>query len=425
MKKCHFARILCVLLFVLSGQFVLAAPPVSSDASAVLAAAGRDQGLCVVLGCGSRTKPTLLADIAGASKMLVHGVAFDNDAWVRARAAIERAGVQGRCAAEIIPVSPLPYVADLANLVVIEDQAALQAHGVTITDVLKIVAPGGVICVYEGGRWQTQVKPRPAGMDDWTHPQGNAGGNRVSRDTVATYPVGLRWQDDLPMIFCSDYAACRGMVTAGGRCFTLSPTEYENIDLAHGGYNVNFWLVAHDAFNGLPLWKINCGIKDQGNFLNPRNNGPLTTDGTYVYTYSKDGLLAVDAATGHIVRTMPVQYPTARLLLLDGVLVAAGWQEVQYSATWVAWRPKTAHGSVQAFETKTGKLLWPRISADKRYQRHGGRRIAGDRSAHWPSAVGNGSQSFCERPGHQSGVGGGWCGGGLPSADWRRYDTTI
>jgi len=346
----------------------LAAAGLNADAQTVLKAAGRDQGLCVVLGCGSRKKPSLLVDIAAASKMLVHGIAFDNDAVSRARAAIKSAGLQGRCAAEAIPISPLPYVPNLANLVVIENPVALKAYGVTVDDALKITAPGGVICTFEGGRWRSRVKPRPGGMADWRLPLGSAGGNRVSGDSLAAFPAGLRWLDDVPMNFIPlGWAACRGLVTAGGRIFTLSPLEIENIDPLNSKFKTDYWLTARDAFNGLPLWKINCGVEAKSSALNISNSGPLATDGTCVYTYTKEGVIAVENATGRILRTMPVKHPTVRLILLDGVLVSVGWEGIQASGPpnnyWVPWQPKTPSGSVQAFDVKTGALLWEKPAA--------------------------------------------------------------
>ena len=185
----------------------------SDDAAAILAAAGRDQGRCVVLGCGSRTKPALLARIAVASRMLVHGIAPDTEALLRARAEIDRTDVRGRCMVERIPLSPLPYVPDSANLVVIEDPSALQSQAIAGADVLKIIAPGGVVCRFAGGQWRTEVKPRPAGMADWTHTAGTAGGNRVSRDSLATFPAGVRWMDGVPMLFpVGVWWGARGMV---------------------------------------------------------------------------------------------------------------------------------------------------------------------------------------------------------------------
>ena len=45
---------------------------------------------------------------------------------------------------------------------------------------------------------------------------------------------------------------------AGGRCFTFSRNEWNNI-LPGGRRGFDYFLAAYDAFNGLPLWKVNCG----------------------------------------------------------------------------------------------------------------------------------------------------------------------
>lgn len=50
------------------------------------------------------------------------------------------------------------------------------------------------------------------------------------------------------------------------------------------------------------------------------------TDGQRVYVRKKDQLVALDAATGQVLTTYPAKYPTARLALVEKVLVAAGWE---------------------------------------------------------------------------------------------------
>jgi outer membrane protein assembly factor BamB len=207
-------------------------------------------------------------------------------------------------------------------------------------------------------------------MSDWKQPTGSPGGNRVSGDSMAAFPAGVRWMDDIPMNFIGGgWAACRAMVTAGGLCFTLSPTEFENLDVPHSTFKTDYWLAAHDAFNGLPLWKINCGVEAKASALNIRNPGPLVTDGTSVSTYTKDGLIVVENATGHILHTLPVKYPVTRLILADGVLISAGWAEVQclgqVNGLWGPWQPKTGDGAVQAFDLKTGRMLWEKTTASQ------------------------------------------------------------
>ncbi len=135
-----------------------------------MALAGRKVGLCIHLGCGREESAALTADLAAAGQLLVHGLAVDDASLDRARQAIVERGLMGRASAEKAPLNPLPYVRDLANLVVIEDFDALSRHGLAMAEMQRIVAPGGVICVKQAGRWTATRKARPSEMDDWTHP---------------------------------------------------------------------------------------------------------------------------------------------------------------------------------------------------------------------------------------------------------------
>lgn len=321
-------------------------------------------GLCVHLGCGSEANPTLTADLARQSSFLVHGLALDDNSLARARKAIEAQNLLGRAVVEKVQISPLPYLPDLANLVVIENWKNLEAQGMSIGEVERITAPGGAICMFQDGKWTRTVKARPPEIDDWPQPEHGADGNRVSSDRIVRFPVGLRWQDGVPMNF-NLWAACRGWVIANGICFTLSTTELENIGPASfSKHKLEEYLTARDAFNGMPLWKVNCETTNDGKALNAFNTAPLVADNQRVYVYKKDRLAALDGRTGNLAQSYPVKNQSARLLLADGVLISSGWEGKAASkdfagdGLWAPWVHKTPAGSVEAFSAAQGSLKW-------------------------------------------------------------------
>lgn len=352
------AGILGMALAGLCGTAAGAPAPTEATAKELLKLAGTDAGLCLHLGAGTVKSAGLTADLAAAGRMLVHGIALDEASLARARKAIDARNLAGRANVENVPVSPLPYLPDLTNLVVIEDFAPLAAKGLTMDEVNRVVAPGGAVCILKGGRWSKTVKPRPAEMSDWTHPAHGPDGNRVSADRAVRFPVGLRWQDGVPLNF-NLWASCRAWVIAGGRCFTLSTTEYENLGPASFAKpRQEEYVTARDAFNGLPLWKVNCETVNDGKALNARNTGPLVADGKRVYAYKKDRVVALDAATGEVVKSYPVKYQTVRLVLLDGVLISSGWEAREAKGLWDPWVTKTDAGAAEAFDAETAKPLW-------------------------------------------------------------------
>jgi len=359
MKRNSFSWLVLLLLPCL----VLACRDLQAQSSAdqakqILGLAERQSGLCVQLGCGREGSAGLLAELAANSHMLVHGLALDDASLARARKEIEARNLLGRVTVERLAADPLPYVRDLANLVVVEDSASLSAAGVKAEEIDRITAPGGVICACQQGRWTKTVKALPKGMGQWTHPTHGADGNLVSEDKLIRFPVGLRWLDGVPMNF-NLWASCRGVVVADGRVFSLNTAELENLSpIAFIKHREHEYLMARDAFNGLPLWKIDCETLNNGKDLNWRNMAALATDGQRVYVFKKDRLVAVDAATGQVAQSFAVKYPTVRLLLDQGTLVSAGWEERQVSGLWDPWVVKGGKGATEAFDPSSGKLKW-------------------------------------------------------------------
>ncbi|HUU43076.1 MAG TPA: hypothetical protein VMX57_04815, partial [Planctomycetota bacterium] len=105
-------------------------------AAAVLKAADARRGLCLHLGCGGERAPELTAGLAEQSGMMVHGLATDDASLARARSAVTAKGLAGRAVVEKLPLVPLPYLNDLADLVVIDDLDALAKQGLTLDEVL-------------------------------------------------------------------------------------------------------------------------------------------------------------------------------------------------------------------------------------------------------------------------------------------------
>ena len=355
------SRVMCLVLFVISvgtAGTQAAETAVAGLAEEILELAGSKVGLCVHLGCGRQETAALTAELAAASRMLVHGVAVDDASCDRARRAIGERKLWGQASAERLLLRPLPHLRDLANLVVMEDFDGLAEQGLTWDEVQRIVAPGGRICMKKDGRWTATVKARPPEMDDWTHPAHGPDGNRVSQDRLACLPVGLRWLDGVPLNLGETYADGRGWVVAGGRCFTLGPAVLENV--APAGFlkhRREEYLIARDAFNGLPLWQVNCETLCTGRMVSTYNFAPLAADGRRVYVYKKDRLVALAAESGQVVAQYPVRFPTERLLVVPGTVVSSEWESkepakdaghgVEYAVHSVV---KSAAGAVEAFD---------------------------------------------------------------------------
>ncbi len=336
------------------------ASPSAAEAQAIFAASGIKAGLCLQLGCGRADSPGLTAALAEGGGMPVHGLAFDDAAAARARAAIEARGVPGRAMVEKFSGKSLPYVPDLAKLIVVEELAALTAQGIGRADLLRVLAPAGVLCVKEGGKWVATIKPRPKEMDEWTHPHHGPDENLVSADKAISFPIDLRWVDGVPTDRggFGNCASCRAVVLAGGRCFTINTD-----DLGSEGRAL---LRARDAYCGFPLWKIDC-LGSYGKVeLDWRNVWPLAANDRRVYAGRTNDMIVVDAASGKIEAVCPTKFAPYRLVLAGDTVVVASWQKrvnssytdgFENDAIRSVWWPSDK-GSVEAFDAESGKAKW-------------------------------------------------------------------
>jgi outer membrane protein assembly factor BamB len=250
---------------------------------------------------------------------------------------------------------------------IVENSTALKSAGIGAEELDRVLAPGGVMLEKSGGHWKKTVKPfhkaRP-----WTHPMGGPDGNRVAADPVS-FPVGVRWQDGLPLNIVH-WASARSYVAANGRVFSISMTESENLLSNPNNHQAKQqWLTARSSASGLPMWKLPLGLEDPKSDLSAVNTLPLATDGSIVITAKDKGLVAVNAADGQVARTYPVAFPTNRLVFTNGVVVAAGWESVGRKVMWDPASPAknelwdlrfsgTDKGALEAFDAATAKSLW-------------------------------------------------------------------
>lgn len=350
-------RILKIAVFsgfwlVLSGG-AHGAESVPAAAQEILSKASVPAGLCVHLGSGSPEAPGLTAELAAGGSFLVHGLAVDDAALARARQAISEKKLEGRAFAERIELKQLPFLSDMVNLLVVENPGEVAKLGITEAELLRVVAPNGVLCRRAGGKWTSTVKPMPTDFDEWSHIEHGADGNNVSFDKRIAPPFGVRWLDGIRGYAGFGYLGSFGWIVAGGRCFVLGPSVEENVGKRE---DQRAYLVARDAYNGLPLWKINCGYMLPGDNRFNVNAPPLASDGLRVYAPYSNQVVALDAASGRIMTRFETTYPAGHLLVTNRTLVVACWENTVMKGD--KWQPKANAGSVEGFDAESGKRLW-------------------------------------------------------------------
>ncbi len=301
------------------------AEPVGAVAQEVRQIAPTQGGLVVCLDCGDGA---MLAQFARTGRFLVHGISSDARLAATARQRLADDGLCGFASVECLPLDPLPYADNLANLLIAEDLPALLKKGHTFAEILRVLAPEcdavlGIVpeakptieaqleqAGIRGSRfeqksrtWLVIRKPRPAGMDDWTHWNHAPDGNLVSQDRLIDRPNQIQW------ITGQHFGAPRSGVPGAG-----SPS---GVRLAAGTalYVMGRQLVARDAFNGVMLWAQDFKTLDGHSVI---------LSGQEVYLLREGQPVALEARTGKPLRTYGDATDRKGLILADGLLLAFG-----------------------------------------------------------------------------------------------------
>ena len=258
----------------------------------------------------------------------------------------------------------LPYLDNLVNLLVVSDNS-----GVPEEEMLRVLAPRGVLMREENGQWRKTVKPWPDGIDEWTHFLHDSGGNAVAEDDRVGPPKRLRWTAGPRWCRSHEYpSSVQGVVTGGGRIFTFLDEApcgvYEKLPQKVS-------LVARDAFNGVLLWKVPLrgwqpenGTGKGGRWgihhTIPRR---LVVEDDRVYatlTFRDSSVSVLDAATGEVlIEALPGTETADEILLSDRILVAKTLgNPPSITATKAFSQNALPLQGLVAVDVDRGKVLW-------------------------------------------------------------------
>lgn len=346
----------------------LATPLVADEASTLLDQSGVQGGFVVHVECGDGS---LTAALKAGDQYLVQGLSVSDSEVAMARKKIQAAGGYGPVCIDIWNGHSLPYADNMVNLLVVEDPVDAPQ-----CELMRVLAPLGVLMTRDGDGWSKTVKPWPDEMDQWTHYFHKADGNPVAQDDLVGPPTQLRWIGSPRWSRHHDHmASMTSCVSAGGRLFyILDEGPRASIQLPSA------WrLVARDAFNGTILWKRE--IQQWNTRHYPLKSGPahllrrLVAVGDRVYvTLGIDAPIAVlDAATGETLETFEGSDFTREIVSADGVVYAVAdtspsplpkWRRV---STYVWTNTRTANPGwgwngtprkILAYQADTGQPLW-------------------------------------------------------------------
>ena len=339
------------------------------SAKEILDTVGVQGGIVVHLGCGDGT---LTAALRAGEGYTVHGLEADPAKVAEARRYIREQGVYGPVSVEQYSGSVLPYTDNLVNLIIVQD-----AGRVSMSEVMRTLAPGGVVCVHRNGKWDKTVKAWPDNIDQWTHFLHDASNNAVAEDTVVGPPRSLQWV--APPLWLRSHETPSGIqapVSAAGRLFYFFDEGL--IGITDERLPDHWSLICRDAFNGKLLWKRPLESwgwrewnpekytgKDWTTLSGRRTDVPgenqrrIVADGDRLYATLayRAPVSILDAATGNIIATVDETQGTSEILVSDGIVVAYTKQASEASARRRGARNE-AKAALVAVHGRTQKVLW-------------------------------------------------------------------
>jgi len=275
-------------------------------------------GLLVHVGCGTGRRTVKLAE---TGRFLVHGLEKDAGKVEKARRLIRSKGLYGLVSVEHWTSSRLPYAENMVNLLIVEAAVKLQRK-----EIMRVLCPNGAARIKKGGSWTTIRKPWPDDMGQWTHPRHGADGNTVSLDRRVGPPRRIRW--------------------------VAGPSQEINCLVTSGGRNFYAGVLARDSFNGLRLWErsLTGSTAQNGSELRlPRGSALPIAAGKLLLVVSDKKLMALDGATGKVVREYGEVGTPSNVLYVKGTVIVVGKQ------------------SVRAFNAETARPAWTVEAAEPRY----------------------------------------------------------
>jgi len=365
LSRAWFARSLMLLAL---GMFSVAVAQGADSPRALLTQSGIQGGLIVHLGCGDGSQTVLLHV---GPQFIVHGLDARASQVALARKAANEHSVAGSVSFDQWDGRHLPYADNLVNLIIADDPG-----NATRDELMRVLAPLGVLLTHKDGHWSKAVKPWPEDIDQWTHYLHGPDGNPVANDHKVGPPRRIQWLGNPLWSRHHDHmASMTSLVSANWRLFYILD-EGPRISILLPS---EWHLIARDAFNGTILWKRDIDRWNTRQY--PLKSGPahllrrLVAVGNRVYvTLGIDAPVTVlDAVTGKTLQTYAGSEFTREIVVSQGVAFLTAdtspsplpkWQRI---STYVWDNTQRAnpeygwHGTMRrilAYDTQSGELLW-------------------------------------------------------------------
>ena len=302
-----------------------------AETGRVVQASGVQGGLVVHIGCGDG-KGT--AALRVNERYVVHGLDTDPTNVEKAREHIRSRGLSGKVSVDTFDGQRLPYVDNLANLVVAETLSEIP-----MAEVLRVLAPLGVAMI--GG--EKTVKPWPDAIDEWSHYLHGPDNNALADDRVVGPPRHMQWLAEPRWTRHhhadkGSYPAIRAVVSTRGRLYYMA----DETKSSNRAVPSTWFLVARDGFSGVLLWKKRL---EATSFASRLENvwRTIVADGDRVYASlgTDQPLSALNGATGAVIRSYRGTEGLQEVITDGGILFVV-----------------SKDSAILALAADSGELLW-------------------------------------------------------------------
>lgn len=230
-------------------QTLPAEEPVGSSLPVVTTDAGLEQefqqtrGLCVLVGIETSTVEALQA----ANGLLVHCLDSSEQRVAELKSRLADFG-DHRVVVEHWSSRTLPHASNLANMVVVS-----KSGSVTREEVERVLCPGGIFLAWQNDAFLKSVKPTCESTDEWTHQWHGPDGSLTTEDKQLDVPTGVQWLSGPLFAMSGRKSSTQTLVSSGGINFYVTQNVNENVGKPIE--EMQQFLVARDAYNGLEIWK--------------------------------------------------------------------------------------------------------------------------------------------------------------------------
>lgn len=352
-------------------------------AQEILETTGVKRGYCLVVG---NEQGRLALELAARSELKIFAVEPDEKKVQQSRQALSAAGLYGhRISVQRADLNAIPYSDYFANLIVSDsllltgkipgDPERLARHLKPAGGVIALGrpanAPGGALPeatarawlakmplagqprLRTAGSWVTLTRAMLPGAGNWTHQYGEPGNTANSSDTLVKGGLGVLWYGDPGQeVMVNRHLGAVGPLVVNGRMFI----QGENC------------LMAYDAFNGQPLWKIDNPQAIRTGVFNNRNPGNLAATEDRLFHMARAKVYEHDAATGEIRRVHELPESVDRksfewgyVAVRDGLLFGTATtrpEVIELNRRRRGNPGDAATDSIFAIDLASGKHLW-------------------------------------------------------------------